>query len=167
MASTFKETKGFNISRMTEHDLVEVVEIEETSGLSRWGWDAYHAELAQVRRSVMLVARVPDDENINAGHTIQGFIASRLVADELHINNVAVRQEYRRQGIARKLLDSVLEEALRLSAKTAFLEVRAGNVPAQALYSRCGFTIAGRRPGYYTQPAEDALVMSLVMRSWA
>jgi ribosomal-protein-alanine N-acetyltransferase len=165
MVSTIKERQGFYISRMTEHDLVEVVEIEETCGLSRWGWEAYHAELAQEKRSVMLVARFPEGKDLSSEQTIKGFVAARLVADELHINNVAVRQEYRRLGIAKKLLDTALEEAARVGARAAFLEVRASNAPAQALYARCGFRVAGRRPGYYTQPVEDALVMSLVMKS--
>lgn len=167
MVSIIKEAEGFYISRMTEHDLVDVVEIEETCGLSRWGWEAYHAELAQERRSVMLVVRVQNEKDFPAEKAIKGFIAARLVADELHVNNVAVRQEYRRLGIAKKLLDTVLDEAMRMGARTAFLEVRAGNAPAQALYARCGFRIAGHRPSYYTQPVEDALVMSLAMRSSA
>jgi ribosomal-protein-alanine N-acetyltransferase len=165
MVSTIKETEGFYISRMTEHDLVDVVEIEETCGLSRWGWEAYHAELARENFAVMLVARFQDGKDFSAERKIKGFIAARLVADELHINNVAVREEYRRLGIAKKLLDTVLDEASRMGARTALLEVRAGNAPAQALYARCGFRMAGRRTGYYTQPLEDALVMSLAMRS--
>lgn len=167
MVTPIQETEEFYISRMTEHDLVDVVEIEETCGLSRWGWEAYHAELSQRRRSVMLVARFQNGKDFSAEQKIKGFIAARLVADELHINNVAVRQEYRRLGIAKKLLDTVLDEAARMGARTAFLEVRVGNAPAQALYARCGFRVAGRRPNYYTQPVEDALVMSLAMRSSA
>ena len=167
MVSSISETQGFYISRMTEHDLVDVVEIEETCGLSRWGWEAYHAELAQERRSVMLVARFQNGKDFSVEQKVKGFVAARLVADELHINNVAVRQEYRRLGIATKLLETALDEAARMGAQIAFLEVRAGNAPAQALYARCGFRMTGRRPNYYTQPTEDALVMSLAIRSSA
>src|SRR5437667_6491465 len=96
---------SISIGRMTEHDLLEVVEIEENSGLSVWGWDAYHKELHSGDDVIMLVARnPPGTENAEAGpgreHAIAGFIVSRLVAGELHVNNVAVRQEFRRQGIA-------------------------------------------------------------------
>ncbi|HKR01375.1 MAG TPA: ribosomal protein S18-alanine N-acetyltransferase [Pyrinomonadaceae bacterium] len=157
------EAQEFYLSQMTEHDLLEVVEIEESCGLSRWGWEAYHAELAQERRSVMLVARRHYSSDAQ-GQRVSGFIASRLVADELHVNNVAVRPESRRLGIARRLLETALAEGARMGAVTAFLEVRAGNASAQALYERCGFKVTGRRPGYYTQPLEDALVMSLAIR---
>ena len=145
------------ISRMTEHDLVEVVEIEVASGLSRWGWDAYYAELRRPSESIMLVARIV--ESLNAHH-LAGFVAARLGADELHINNVAVRENWRQRGIGGLLLGAALEEAARRGAHRAFLEVRAGNEAAQALYSKFGFRSNARRPSYYTDPTEDAIVMT-------
>lgn len=157
--------KEFYVARMTEHDLLEVVELEESCGLSRWGWDAYHAELTGNRHSIMLVARLSVAEGGVPGRRVQGFVAARLVAGELHINNVAVRPECRRSGMGRSLLETAIGEAARSGAHAAFLEVRAGNEAAQALYKRCGFRVAGRRAGYYTQPPEDALVMNLSLRS--
>jgi ribosomal-protein-alanine N-acetyltransferase len=165
--STLSESKDFSISRMTEHDLLEVVEIEEASGLSRWGWNAYHTELMQEGEVLMFVARGRDEEILRSGVRVKGFIASRLTADELHVNNVAVRNEYRYLGIGSALLETVLEESRRMGAQLAFLEVRASNGPAQALYARCGFSIAGRRRNYYSEPTEDALVMSRTLRSSA
>ena len=157
--------KDFYVARMTEHDLLEVVELEEACGLSRWGWDAYHAELTENRNSIMLVARLSGARSEAPGRRVQGFVAARLVAGELHINNVAVRPECRRRGMARSLLETAINEAARAGGHAAFLEVRAGNEAAQALYRRCGFRVAGRRAGYYTQPLEDALVMNLSLRS--
>lgn len=168
MTSPRREVQELLISQMTEHDLLEVVEIEETCGLSRWGWEAYHAELAGDRNSIMLVARVRSGrDDTSSGQKVKGFIASRIIADELHINNVAVRRPYRRLGVAKMLLETALNEAASRRARVAFLEVRAGNVPAQLLYERCGFKVTGRRSSYYTQPLEDALVMSLAIRSSA
>src|SRR5215475_2438393 len=152
-----KPSEAISISRMTEHDLLEVVEIEERSGLSRWGWAAYYAELQGNNRPLMLVARIARPEH-HQGVRIAGYIVARLGADEMHINNVAVRPEYRRQGIGAALLKRVLDEGRRLKATTAFLEVRAGNALAQALYKKCWFTGIGYRPGYYSTPPEDALV---------
>ena len=149
---------GLSINRMTEHDLLEVVEIEELSGISAWGWDAYHKELQSPEDVIMLVARIGYE-----GNAMAGFIVSRLVAGELHINNVAVRPEFRRRGFAAQLLTAVLREGQRNGARLAFLEVRAGNAAAQGLYRGRGFQVTGRRRRYYNQPVEDALLMSLLL----
>jgi ribosomal-protein-alanine N-acetyltransferase len=145
------------IMRMSEHDLLEIVEIEEQSGLSRWGWAAYYAELQGGNRDLMLVARVALSSNI------AGYIIARETAGELHINNVAVRSEYRRRGIGATLLNRVLEEARNRKAKAAFLEVRSANRAAQTLYEKSGFKAIARRANYYSDPQEDAVVMSLVL----
>jgi len=154
------ESDSFVIDKMTEHDLLEVVEIEEASGLSRWGFEAYHEELVHGQHALMFVARRVDRMELEHEKGIYGFIASRLVTDELHINNVAVRSESRRSGIGSALLLMVINEAAENGAQKAFLEVRASNAPAQALYARCGFRIMGQRKGYYSDPPEDALIMS-------
>ena len=151
---------------MTEHDLLEVVEIEDLSGLSPWGWDAYHKELQAAHDVIMLVAKTASAANApRPEKELAGFIVSRLIAGELHVNNVAVRPEFRRQGIAAKLLRSGLDWARGRGAGLALLEVREGNQAAQALYSRCGFRIVGRRPRYYNRPVEDALLMSVSLAS--
>jgi [ribosomal protein S18]-alanine N-acetyltransferase len=150
------------IARMTEHDLLEVVEIEETSGLSRWGWAAYYAELQGANRDLMLIARLAHARIIEH-RRIAGYIVARESAGELHINNVAVREQFRRRGIGNALLDRILKTARDLHVKMAFLEVRSSNHAAQALYEKNGFKPIARRPGYYTDPREDAVVMSLVL----
>lgn len=154
---------GVTISRMSEHDLLEVVEIEEQSGLSRWGWAAYYAELQSANRDLMLVA-VPAKSPIIEHRRIAGYVVARETAGELHINNVAVREQYRRRGIGRALLSRIVNEAHRLNVTTAFLEVRSGNTAAQALYEHCGFKAIARRSKYYSDPSEDAVVMSLVLK---
>src|SRR5215216_5364847 len=111
-----------DIVQMSEHDLLEVVEIEEQSGLSRWGWAAYYAELQGVNRDLMLVAKPLHSAIIESSPTA-GYIVARETAGELHINNVAVRPEYRRRGIGAALLGHVLDEARRRNATAAFLEV--------------------------------------------
>ncbi len=159
--SAFTEfSQAVSISRMTEHDLLEVVEIEEYSGLSRWGWAAYYAELQGNNRRLMLVARVVRPLEQLKTDNIAGYVVARLAANELHINNVAVRVEYRRRGIGSTLLERILDEGKRLEATVALLEVRAGNSLAQALYEKCGFRSVGRRTAYYSAPVEDALIMS-------
>jgi ribosomal-protein-alanine N-acetyltransferase len=150
------------ITRMTEHDLLEVVEIEENSGLSRWGWAAYYAELQGVNRDLMLIARLARAPIIEH-QRIAGYIVARESAGELHINNVAVRDQYRRRGIGSALLFRIMEAARRHKVRVAFLEVRSGNLAAQALYEKTGFKAIARRPDYYSDPREDAVVMSLTL----
>ena len=156
-------SRGVSIGRMTEHDLLEVVEIEESSGLSRWGWAAYYAELQGNNRHLMLVARVAG-EHKRGRSRLAGYIVARMGADELHINNVAVREPYRRLGIGRALLDRILAEGKRSEVPRAFLELRAGNTAALALYEDCGFRVTARRSKYYSEPVEDALVMIVQLK---
>lgn len=152
------EHAGFLIGPLNEHDLLEVVEIEETCGLSRWGWDAYRTELDKPE-AVMLVARPGVSELLN-GRAVAGFVAARMGAGELHINNIGVREEARRLGLGRVLLGLALELAAREGAREAVLEVRAGNAAAQALYRRLGFVTVGERRKYYRDPVEDAVLMT-------
>jgi len=159
-------SRGVSIGRMTEHDLLEVVEIEESSGLSRWGWAAYYAELQGNNRHLMLVARVAG-EHKRGRSKLAGYIVARMGADELHINNVAVREPYRRLGIGRALLDRILAEGKRSEVPSAFLELRAGNTAALALYEDCGFRVTARRSKYYSEPVEDALVMIVQLKRQA
>jgi ribosomal-protein-alanine N-acetyltransferase len=149
-----------SIERMTEHDLVEVCAIEEMSDLSAWGWEAYHNEMQSGTDTMMLVARI-DSSSSEWG--IAGFIVARFVADELHVNNVAVRPEFRGRGLGCALLGTTLNGARQRNINIAQLEVRAGNAGAQSLYRRCGFEAVGRRKNYYRNPTEDALLMTLTL----
>ena len=157
------EAIGIAITRMSEHDLLEVVEIEEKSGLSRWGWAAYYAELQSANRDLMLIARLTRASIIDSG-PIAGYIVARETAGELHINNVAVREQFRRRGIGAALLERVLQEARGRKANAVFLEVRRGNHSAQALYVKHGFRPIATRTDYYSEPREDAVVMTLDLR---
>jgi ribosomal-protein-alanine N-acetyltransferase len=162
-AATANTIGSITIERMTEHDLLEVVEIEEISNLSPWGWDAYHLELQCSSASLMLVARLPQQLNV-AQKLIVGFIVARQMADEIHVNNVAVRPEYRRLGIGEKLLRAILAWGRDKASAQAVLEVRAENIAAQKLYQTCGFEVIGRRRRYYKAPVEDALLMAFSLK---
>ncbi len=90
-----------------------------------------------------------------------GFLIGRIAADEFEILNMAVSQAHRRSGIGSRLLESALEFSRTVGSARAYLEVRASNGPALALYKRHGFTECGRRAGYYREPLEDALLLCL------
>jgi [ribosomal protein S18]-alanine N-acetyltransferase len=152
------EDAGCAVVPLSEHDLLEAVEIEEMTGLSKWGWDAYLEELSRPE-AVMLAAR-RDAPDPSTGKRLIGFAAARVNADELHINNIGVRPESRRRGVGAALLGACLELGARRGARLAVLEVRAGNVAARALYERLGFAVVGERRRYYKEPVEDALIMT-------
>ena len=149
-----------SLDRMTEHDLLEVVALEEMCNLSPWGWDAYHTELQSVANSLMLVARITNSTN-ETERPIVGFIVARELADEIHINNVAVKPEFRGRGIGQMLMKTALAWGCERQARQAVLEVRAGNDRAHQLYRGCGFEVIGRRRSYYKSPVEDALLMAV------
>jgi ribosomal-protein-alanine N-acetyltransferase len=91
------------------------------------------------------------------------------VLDEVHLLNIAVAPEHRRQGWGQVLLQSLAMQALAQGAQWLWLEVRTGNTPARGLYQRFGFQPMGVRKQYY--PAghgqrEDAVVMSLNLHTW-
>ncbi len=91
---------------------------------------------------------------------VVGFVIARRLADEMEILNLGVEPAARRRGTATRLLEAALKFGLKRRAKKAFLEVRASNTGAIAFYQRMSFGLEGRRPGYYTDPTEDALVLS-------
>jgi ribosomal-protein-alanine N-acetyltransferase len=93
-----------------------------------------------------------------AGRLI-AFCACWLVANELHINTLAVKHDERRRGHATRLLRFVFQEALAEGVGAATLEVRRSNQAALGLYERLGFEVRGVRRGYYQKPEEDALVL--------
>jgi [ribosomal protein S18]-alanine N-acetyltransferase len=151
---------NYEITQMLEADLKAVVELEELTGLSRWGYEAYRIELFNNPMAIMRVARSlysPD-----SGRRVLGFIASRVTVDELHINNVATHPEYRRQYIGTVLMENAIQQSRLFGAHRCVLEVRAGNASAQSLYAKLGFRVIGRRRDYYTNPMEDALVMQMM-----
>jgi ribosomal-protein-alanine N-acetyltransferase len=159
-ASIVSKPTEVSLDRMTEHDLLEVVALEEMCNLSPWGWNAYHTELQSVANSLMLVARDTSSRS-EAEHAIVGFIVARELADEIHINNVAVKPEFRGRGIGRMLMKTALAWGRERNARQAVLEVRAGNDTAHQLYRGCGFEVIGRRRRYYKSPVEDALLMAV------
>ena len=142
------------LDRMRPEDLDEVLAIERASFTMPWSRGAFLYEMQQNRVARCWVAR--DDDT----HVI-GYLCLWEVADELHITNVAVRPDARRQGIARGLLRAVLDDARVRGFKMVVLEVRPSNSHALALYESFGFRVVGRRRGYYYDTGEDALVMEI------
>lgn len=93
------------------------------------------------------------------GGFVAGYIGSQTVLGETDMMNIAVHPNFRRRGIAEALVVSLVQELRSVDSKSLTLEVRASNDPAIGLYRKLGFIQAGRRPGYYRNPKEDALIL--------
>ena len=129
-----------------------ILRIEEASFTNPWTREMYLAEFANQGVSYCFLAK-------DAGGTIVAFCSFWRVLDELHINNLAVMPACRRAGAGTALLTRVLEEGVTLGASRATLEVRRSNEAARRLYQHFGFSQAGVRRAYYSNPIEDALVL--------
>ena len=150
------------ITQLTSADQIpSVLEIETASFTSPWTREMYLAELENRNVSYCFLASFDNGPAI-------GFCSFWRVLDELHINNLAVLPDFRHRGVGAELLAFVLNEGARLGALRATLEVRRSNTPALMLYERYGFTVAGIRRDYYSNPQEDALILwkdQLVVRT--
>jgi ribosomal-protein-alanine N-acetyltransferase len=145
---------GHVIEPVQDADFEAVLDIERLSFRTPWTREAFAEEL---RRSW---ARV---EVLRASATgrVLAFCDYWLVADELHILNIATHPEARRRGHAARLLGNILEKARLASFRLVTLEVRKSNLAAQALYAGFGFKVIGTRVRYYEDNDEDAIVMTL------
>jgi [ribosomal protein S18]-alanine N-acetyltransferase len=133
-------------------DIEDVLSIQAASPeIARWTYWDYD----RVARGEMAgwVAENVDGE-------ISGFIVARRIAMDLEILNFAVRPITWKQGVGGALLDEALRWAKSFEAQQAFLEVRSSNLDALRFYEHHSFKVTGRRLRYYTEPIEDALVLS-------
>jgi ribosomal-protein-alanine N-acetyltransferase len=134
----------------TPMDLEDIEAIERQSFGDPWSLESFRASLA---RSFVRI-NVAEDA---AG--VAGYSVVWMSGEECELANLAVEPSRRGEGIGAFLLDAAMVQAAAEKAMVMFLEVRAGNEAAKALYARRGFHEVGRRPKYYTKPEEDALVM--------
>lgn len=143
----------FLIERLAaDANLDAVVALENASFTNPWSKDLLARELAESSVTRLYVLRTAD-------HAVAAFCVCWVIADELHINTIAVDPALRRQGLATELMRHVIADASLAGASRATLEVRRSNAPAIALYERFGFSACAVRPGYYTKPDEDALIL--------
>lgn len=141
------------ICPMKPEHLDRVVAVEEACFSAPWSRNTFLNELTENPYASYIVAV--------KGDQVTGYAGTWLVLDEAHITNVAVAPSWRRQGIARRLMEHMILLALHQGARRMTLEVRRSNLSAQQLYLSLGFQSAGIRPGYYTDNNEDAVIMWL------
>jgi ribosomal-protein-alanine N-acetyltransferase len=141
---------------MIEADLDSILLIERQSFQRIWPRSSFLGELNCENAYCFTLRR---QENDNSTRVI-AYVCYRVVSDEMHLLRVAVAQKFRRRGIASRLIDGCLKLAREKGATTALLEVRPSNTPAISMYQKLGFQCIGKRPYYYTETREDALILS-------
>ena len=137
---------------MNADHLDEIAELERICFATPWSRNMLAEELDNAC-SAFLVA-------VDDSGRVVGYAGLQVVLDEGYITNIAVRPEYRRQGIAGKLLQVFLDFGQANGLAFLTLEVRASNYDAIALYGSRGFRSVGRRRNYYEHPKEDAIIMT-------
>ena len=150
-------TAAFALRAMTGDDLPVVLAIERASQVVPWTEGLFRDCLRSDYWNCVAV----DD----AG-SVAGFAILTAGGGDAHLLNIAVDPVRRRQGVARRLIDALFDEARRREADQLFLEVRASNDPALALYRDLGFAEVALRRGYYPLPSggrEDAIIMARVL----
>ena len=141
----------FRLLPMDRSTVPDVAAIERECFSQPWSEDMLAEELYNDNAS-FIVAEADDG-------TVLGYAGLTVVLDEGYINNIAVRSQYRRMGVADALLGTFIHFA---EDHLAFLtlEVRASNDKAISLYTKNGFVQEGRRKDYYKDPKEDAIIMT-------
>jgi len=144
---------NITIRRMTLEDVPSVHEIDTLSFRLPWPERSFRFELTENP-----VARNWVAESVGR---IAAMLVLWLIVDEAHIATIATHPDFRRQGIGERLMLAALVSARAEGAVHVFLEVRAGNAGAIALYHKYGFIVAGVRQRYYKDNNEDAILMNL------
>lgn len=138
------------IVHMNESHVAQVAALEKICFSDPWSENSVASELKNPL-SFWLVAE--EDGKV------AGYVGSQTVMDESDMMNVAVHPDYRRKGIAEKLVTELVEALKKRDSRCLTLEVRASNEPARALYGKLGFVQVGLRKNYYRNPREDALIL--------
>ncbi len=146
-----KEEQMGTPCRLGEDDMSEVANLEKACFTYPWTEEQLRVG---VREKVVHVL------GIWHGQVLVAYCSFYVAAGQGDIVNIAVLPEFRRQGLGRRLLESVLQYASKLGIEHMFLEVRKSNVAARTLYQSNGFKQVGLRARYYPDNGEDALIMS-------
>ena len=138
------------IRKMTLSDVPAIAELEKRCFSDPWSESSIASELDN-RLSYWLVAEVDGK--------VVGYVGSQSVLDGADMMNLAVSPDYREQGVGQALVTELSAGLRQNKIISLFLEVRVSNFPAIGLYKKLGFQEVGRRPKYYRNPREDALIL--------
>jgi ribosomal-protein-alanine N-acetyltransferase len=139
--------------RMKLEDVAEVVEIDRSSFALPWTERSFRYEIVENAAARCWVVEVEK--------RVAAMLVLWMILDEAHIATIATHPHFRRRGLAKQMLMKSLASAREEGARSALLEVRARHVVAQKIYCDIGFVVVGRRPMYYRDNGEDAVLMTL------
>jgi ribosomal-protein-alanine N-acetyltransferase len=144
----------WRLSALTESDIEQILLIEKASFKQPWSSKLFHEELSSKDAFDYVVKFNGSDKTEPA----IAYLCSRITGTEMSILRIAVAVKWRNSGTAFWLLNRCFEIALTKGVTSVFLEARESNNAATALYSKLGFMPVGKRPNYYSETGEDALV---------
>jgi ribosomal-protein-alanine N-acetyltransferase len=152
------------VTPMTVDDLDAIMALERVCFKDPWTRRMYLADLTQNEIATYLAVRLPNSDPdhsslVTRQTSILAYGGFWLMADEAHIATIASHPDWRGCGLGLYLMLALLDVAQASGAHLSTLEVRAGNLPAQRLYEKLGYEIAGRRRRYY-RDGEDGLIMT-------
>lgn len=141
-------------------DIPQLMELERQShSAAHWGENQYNALFSDgAPARTVLVAAEDAAEDAGEGR-VRGFAVALCLLEEWEIENLVVDPAFRRRGVGSQLVHELLSQAVGQNATTVLLEVRESNLAATRLYEQLGFTVQGRRAGYYRNPTEDAVLL--------
>lgn len=149
---------------MQSSDLPAVVAIEETVfGDDAWPASFFERDLAN-EHSIYVILELGSAEQGTGRVELAGYAGYWLLDDEANLMNIAIAPGWQGRGLGEHLLRATLDRMQAEGAQACTLEVRVGNVRAQALYRKLGFDVTGRRKRYYRDNGEDALLMARTLR---
>ena len=144
--------KNLTIREMTIDDLLRVHQIEKACFTDPWPYSIFLNDLEADHTLTYVAAN---------GKKVVGFIICMTILDEMHLTNIAIDPEFQRKKVGHALLEHIFCYGERFGSSVMYLDVRKSNEAAINFYRGFGFDVLYERRGYYRNPPEDALVMSL------
>lgn len=145
----------FLIEKMSPSHVGEIARLEKECFSTPWSEDGLKSELNNAIARFFVATCAGE---------IAGYVGAHNVLGEVYITNVAVFEKFRRKGVAKKLIDALLESAKAENGNFVTLEVRESNIPAVSLYEKCGFEKVGERKNFYEKPRENAVLMTYFIK---
>ena len=148
---------NYSITKISDCDIPQIAEIEKQCFSDPWT-ERQIKEFSDSEGSFGWVCREENTENV------LGYITTSIILDEMYIANIAVHENYRRCGVGSSIMNALIAEAKSKDISFITLEVRQSNISAIEFYTKNGFQKCGTRKNYYSNPTEDANLMTLYFK---